>query len=168
MSRTYRHRHTVPKGYKAVDRAGHIVTIDENGEAVWTQDHGGRSVTWRRYAPQGTWVPGHGWESSMLERWKLSWFGKRKIPTVSHCIRDYDNYSRYRSCKEWNHFEKKATRRRVKMRVRSEDFDLLPLTDGRQPAPTHAYRRPPRKYRTEQEDCLESGKGKKITPVQEE
>lgn len=155
MSRTYRHRHTVPKGHKAVNRDDGTVIIDENGDVVWTDDHSGYHLQWRQFRMKVKWNPGYGFETNMLERWKKAWFGKQKIPVVKHCIKDFDRYGHYRTHKEWNRFRKKASRRKVKMKIQAMEFHDLPLQEGRQPLVPQCYRKPSPKHRVKYEDYLE-------------
>lgn len=155
MSRTYRHRHTVPKGYKVVDRDKDIAILDKNGEVTWTQDFSGLYVRWRRYVMKGFWDYGRGHQTNSLEKWKSGWFGKQKIPEYKVAIKHFDGMGRYYGFKEWERFNQKSRRRRENMKVHAWEFDDLPRWTGKSNIPPKGLRKPRKKFRSGDGDYLE-------------
>ena len=166
MSRTYRHRHKVQKGYKVVDRHRGEAIIAADGKEIYARDYSGDEIRWQRYYMEGQWDYGHGFQTNILEMWKLGWFAGQKIAVRHECIKRFTVFGRRHVYKELHHFESKARRRRVNMKVHCGEFDQLHLKAGPRGVPPKAYRKPRRKIRSEEVDYLEYVRPRQIIPNQ--
>lgn len=126
MSRTFRNRHSVPKGMKVRDGCGNVC-YDSNGKRYWTNgDYTGANVSWRVWFPDVEWLWGHGDQILPYHLWKMALFGSRKMRHETWQVKRFGSgCGCWKAATKYRYFAKKSYRCRSNMLVRGEEWEKL-------------------------------------------
>lgn len=126
MSRTWRNRHAVPKGYKVRDGSNDVV-YDSDGEECYTDSHAHTVVHWRHpvvfYSYWGFSII----SPNILENWKIETFqGRRKIPIVHRYVKKFRKSIYSKENKSHRKMDRGRMRAKVRDQLKTGRWDDIP------------------------------------------
>ena len=128
MTRTYRHRRSVPRGLKVRD-GDPCFCYDTDGKRYFTNgDFTGKEVRWHQWFSDVGWIRGLGYANLAYHMWLYAFFDGRKI---SHAIWQVKRFSSelgsgWRRISQYRRLSRKAYRRDSAMKICAEQWEKLP------------------------------------------
>lgn len=117
MSRTWRNRHAVPKGFKVRDGKGWCAYDSNNIEYAfdsYTHNH----VYYRYMYFQ--------YDNDPLSAWKKAYFWRKKVPCVRRYLKKFRKGYYSKELKEYRKLDYKRYRAKVKNLMRHERWEDIP------------------------------------------
>lgn len=124
MSRTWRNRHAIPKGFRVRDGIP-WAAYDSEGNEYYFDSYTHTEVKFRRFSPN-LWTWGGPVNPTPFQGWQIAYFSTRKVPHTTRYIKKFRRSRYSKETKEWRKFCQGRYRARVRNKMSQDLWDEIP------------------------------------------